>query len=65
MIVATLSAVVLSLSTAAIGIRRMIEPACPQCSARDWEHLPSRLTCCGCGWAAQPSSPIAAGRPLA
>lgn len=31
--------------------RRIAEPACPDCSAKNWKDEPQRLECAACGWA--------------
>ena len=31
--------------------RRIVEPACPACSAKNWKDEPQRLECASCGWA--------------
>jgi hypothetical protein len=42
--------VVLLVVAAASRVRRHIEPACPQCSSRDWQETPTTLKCSPCGW---------------
>ena len=29
---------------------RLVEPACPACSAKSWTDHPPRLECTRCGW---------------
>jgi len=41
-------------------LRRILEPACPGCSAKSWSDHPVHLTCTRCGWSSVPTGAPAA-----
>ncbi|MBA4159873.1 MAG: hypothetical protein H0X65_20755 [Gemmatimonadetes bacterium] len=50
--------IVLALISAALRLRRRIEPACPACAARAWKDTPVTLACGNCGWAISHRPPV-------
>lgn len=46
-----LFAVALTLIGGLTVARRLVEPACPACSAKHWKDEFGRLECSDCGWA--------------
>jgi hypothetical protein len=50
--------VVLALVVPFVVVRRLLEPACPGCSAKSWASQPSTaIRCTRCGWSGGASAP--------
>jgi hypothetical protein len=56
------TAVVLAILLAFAVLRRVIEPACPACSAKAWGDGPGPLSCARCGWSSGPASEVEASQ---
>jgi hypothetical protein len=55
-----LIALALTLLLVLTVLRRLLEPACPACSRKDWSSHPTQLHCQHCGWSNVVTVPVAA-----
>jgi hypothetical protein len=59
-----IAALVLALALTFVLVRRLIDPACPDCSRKEWMDVPRGIVCRGCGWSNLPR-PVDAGKAIA
>jgi hypothetical protein len=53
-------ALTLTLMAALSVARRLVEPACPSCTAKSWNDQPAVLQCTRCGWSNVALVPVSA-----
>jgi ribosomal protein L37AE/L43A len=49
-----ISTIVLALVLTSVLVRRLIDPACPDCQDKSWSDVPRGITCRSCGWSSLP-----------
>jgi len=54
----------LSLLVVLSVLRRVLEPACPGCAAKEWTHADGVLTCKACDWSTTAAVPQAVEAPV-
>jgi hypothetical protein len=56
--------VVLALVVPFVFVRRLLEPACPGCSAKSWaSQTPTVICCTRCGWSSSAPAPGPPAQP--